>query len=57
MWLDALAMTELAINNAVQDSTGMSPAKVVFGQRVVLPIDCLDGLNNNEAAQTAVVNW
>ena len=43
-WLQALPMAELAINSAVNDSTGMSPAFVVYGRSVRLPVDLLDGV-------------
>ena len=49
-WVEALPTTELAINAAVHDSTGMSLAQVVFGQQLRMPVDTLDGLCRVEAA-------
>ena len=43
-WVEALPTVELAINAAVNDSTGMSPAYVVYGQQLLMPVDHLDGL-------------
>ena len=36
-------MVELALNSAVQVSTGFSPAYMVFGQALRLPVDALVG--------------
>ena len=56
-WLQALPMAELAINSAVSDSTGMSPAFVVYGRSVRLPVDLLDGVQPVQHAQDTVDNW
>ena len=52
MWLPQV---ELAINNSVQESTGKAPVELVFGQRVVLPLDVLVGADgaNDAAADVA----
>ena len=47
-------MTELAINNSVADSTGMSPAYVVYGTSVKMPVDMLDGVLGGTASATQV---
>ena len=44
-WVECLPMVELVVNSAVAESTGMSPAYVTFGQRLRMPIDCLDGMH------------
>ena len=31
-WVECLTLVELALNNAVAESTGMSPAHVMYGQ-------------------------
>ena len=38
-WVEALPTAELAINAAVNDSTGLSPAHVVYGQSLRMPVD------------------
>ena len=52
--LNALPMVELALNSAVHDATGMSPAFVVFGRSVRMPVDMLDGVCDVQAAQDTV---
>ena len=43
-WLHAIPMMELAINNSIQDSTGLSPAHIVYGTPIRMPVDMLDGV-------------
>ena len=38
------------MNSAIAESTGMSPAYVTFGQRLRMPVDCLDGMHPVQAA-------
>ena len=38
-------MVELVVNSAVAEATGMSPAYFMFGQRLRMPVDCLDGMH------------
>ena len=42
-WSDLLGCVELVLNWTVQDSTGMSPAQLVHGQDLRLPVDMLLG--------------
>ena len=44
-WVECLALMELALNNAMAESTGMSPAHVTYGQSLRMPIDHLDGMH------------
>ena len=55
-WFDLLGIEELSINSAVLDSTGLSPAHVVYGAPLRLPVDQLDGFHPVEAAQTEVAS-
>ena len=50
-------LVELALNNAVAESTGMSPAHVMYGQSLWMPIDHLDGMHPVQAAQDQVQKW
>ena len=45
-WLHTIAMMELAINNSIQDSTGLSPAYIVQGTPTRMPVDMLDGVQS-----------
>ena len=36
-------MIELVINNSIQDGTGLSPAYIVYGTRIRMPVDILAG--------------
>ena len=49
-WVECLPMVELVVNSAVAESTGISPAYITFGQRLRMPIDCLDGMHPVQAA-------
>ena len=42
-WSSLLGCIELILNLTVQDSTGVSPAQLVYGQDLQLPIDVLLG--------------
>ena len=42
---------QFVINNIVAASTGKSPAELVFGQRMPLPIDGVLGTTPNVAAE------
>ena len=53
-WVEALPLTELTINNSVSDSTGCSPFHIVYGKNVKMPVDHLDGMHSNAAAQDLV---
>ena len=44
-WLECVPMVELVMNSAVAEATGMSPAYFMFGQRLRMPVDCLDGMH------------
>ena len=48
-WLHAIPMMELAINNSIQDSTGLSPAYIVYGTPIKMPVDMLDGVQGGTA--------
>ena len=49
-WVQALTLVELAINNAVSDSTMLSLVHVMFGQPLRMPVDHLDGLHPVQVA-------
>ena len=44
-WLDCVPMVELVVTSAVAEATGMLPAYFTFGQRLRMPVDCLDGMH------------
>ena len=56
-WVECLMLMELALNNAVAESTGMSPAHVMYGQSLHMPIDHLDVMHPVQAAQHQVQKW
>ena len=49
-WVESLPMVELVVNSAIAELTGMSPAYVAFGQRMQMPVDCLNGMHPVQAA-------
>ena len=49
-WVEFLPMVELVMNSAIAKSTGVSPAYVMFGQCLWMPVDCLDGMHPVQAA-------
>ena len=53
-WVECLMLVELALKNAVAESTGMSPAHVMYGQSLQMPIGHLDGMHPVQAAQDQV---
>ena len=42
-WSDLLGCIELVLNSTVQDSMGVSPAQLVYGQDLRLPLNVLLG--------------
>ena len=42
-WSDLLGCVELVLHSTVQESTGVSPAQLVYGQDLWLPVDVLLG--------------
>ena len=50
-------LIELALNNPVAESTGMSPAHVMYSQSLRMPIDHLDGMHPVQVAQDQVQKW
>ena len=44
-WLECVPMVELVVNSAVAEVMGMSPAYFTFGQRLRMPVDCLDHMH------------
>ena len=38
-WADLLGCVELVLNSTVQDSMGVSPAQLVYGQDLQFPVD------------------
>ena len=56
-WVECLTLVELALKNAVAELTGMSPAHVMYGQSLRMPIDHLDGMHPVQAAQDQVQKW
>ena len=56
-WVECLMLVKLAVNNAVAESTGMSPAQIMYGQSLRMPIDHLDGMHPVQVAQDQVQKW
>jgi hypothetical protein len=60
-WDEYLSAAELAMNNAVNESTGYSPFYLFYGRDAHLPIDFaitqLTGARNNPAAEEALMKW
>ena len=56
-WVECLTLIELALNNAVAESTGMSPAHIMYGQSLRMPIDHLDSMHPVQAAQEQIQKW
>ena len=56
-WLECMPMVELVVNSATAEVTGMLPAYFTFGQRLQMPVDCLDGMHPAQAAQDQVKHW
>ena len=50
-WDRALPIAMMAYRSSVHDSTGMSPARMLFGREIQLPIDLLLGCPPDEAIQ------
>ena len=48
-WLHTIPRMELAINNSVQNSTGLSPAYIVYGTPIRIPVDMLEGVQGGTA--------
>ena len=48
--VECLPMVELVVNSAVTELTAMSPTYVTFGQRLRMPVDCLDSMHPVQAA-------
>ena len=46
-WLHANFVMELAINNRIQDSTGLSTVYIVCGTPVKMPMDMLEGFHGS----------
>ena len=44
-WLECVPMVELVVNSTVAEATDMSLAYFRFGQRLWMPVDCLDGMH------------
>ena len=55
--MTALTPAEMAINNAVADGTGLSPAHVANGMPLTTPVDILAGANQSPATEAFVANW
>ena len=55
--MTALAPAEMAINNAVADGTGLSPAHVAYGMPLTMPVNVLAGVSQSPAAEAFVSNW
>ena len=58
-WVTALAPAEMAINNAVADGTGRSPAHVAYGMLLTMPVDVNQqaGVSQSPATEAFVANW
>ena len=44
-WLEAIPLVEMTLNNAVNDSTRMSPAFILYVQPLCMHVDLLDGMS------------
>ena len=55
--MTALAPAEMAINNAVADGTGLSPAHVAYSMLLTMPVDILAGVSQSPAAEAFIANW
>ena len=55
--MTALAPAEMAINIAVADGTGLSPAHVAYGMPLTMSVDVLVGVSQSPAAEAFVINW
>ena len=53
----ALAPAEIAINNAVADGTGLSPAHAAYDMLLTMPVNVLPGVSQLPAAEAFVANW
>ena len=53
-WVECLMLVELALNNAVAEATGMSPAHVTYVQSLEMPVGHLDGMHPVQVAQDQV---
>ena len=49
-WVEYLPMVELVVNSAVAESNGMALAYVKSGQRLRMPVDCLNDVHPVQAA-------
>ena len=56
-WVTALAPAGMAINNAVADGTGLSPAHVAYGMPLTMPVDVFARVSQSPAAEASVANW
>ena len=56
-WVECLMLVELALNNAVAESTSMAAAHIMYGQSLRMLIDHLDGMHPVQAAQDQVQKW
>ena len=56
-WVECLMLVELALNYTVAESSGMSPAHVMYGQSLQMLIDHLDGMHLVQVAQDQVQQW
>ena len=54
--MTALAPAEMAINNAVADGAGLSPAHVAYSMLLTMPINVLAGVSRSPAADAFVAN-
>ena len=43
-WLHISPIMELAINNSIWDSTGLSPLQVIYGTPIRMPLNMVDGV-------------
>ena len=55
--MTALTPAEMAINNAVTDGTGLSPAHVTYGMPLTMPVNFLVGVSQSPAAEAFIVYW
>jgi hypothetical protein len=60
-WDEYLSVTELAVNNSKNETTGYSPFYLFYGRNALLPLDLslpsLTGARNNPSAEEELARW
>ena len=53
-WLHAIRIIKQAINNSIQESTGLSPAHILYVTLIRMLLDMLDGVQDGTAGACKV---